>query len=273
MRTHPWFLPALALIGLLGTGSAAALTLEPPVPPDCQAADHAQNLQVKVNLYTSCLDRPDPGGPKLRDWQRNRVHLRRADAWFEMGRFAEAIADYDRYLSGSGLSVWALHRRGVAYGAIGEPRLGLADLDAALRINPDALDARHDRGRMRAAQGQYPGAVADLRHAATKAPREPVYANTLAWLLATCPDPRYHDGQAAVRLAEQAIMQDRQAAYLDTLAAAHARAGNFERAVAAQQEAMNALGSGGESSVTIKEFEARLGQYAKGKPYTEGQTP
>jgi len=56
--------------------------------------------------------------------------------------------------------------------------------------------------------------------------------NNLAWLLATSPDPALRDPERAVRLAQEArdAEGDGDPELLDTLAAAHASAGHFERA-------------------------------------------
>src|SRR5206468_1897111 len=58
-----------------------------------------------------------------------------------------------------------------------------------------------------------------------------------AWLLATCPDPEVRDGPRAIELAERAVEATHRndANLLDTLAAAYAAAGDFVKAVAAQQ--------------------------------------
>ena len=62
----------------------------------------------------------------------------------------------------------------------------------------------------------------------------------LAWLLATYPDSNSRDGAEAVRLAERACaLTDRRVpAFLATLAAAYAEAGDFPRAIAAGEEAL-----------------------------------
>jgi hypothetical protein len=68
-----------------------------------------------------------------------------------------------------------------------------------------------------------------------------------------------------VGLAEQACTRSarRNASYLDTLAAAHARAGDFPRAAAAAREALAI------APAARPEVEARLRLYEAGKPYDE----
>ncbi|MEM7588515.1 MAG: hypothetical protein AAF560_34320, partial [Acidobacteriota bacterium] len=93
-----------------------------------------------------------------------------------------------------------------------------------------------------------------------------VAQNNLAWLLATCSDPAYHDGEAAVRFAGMAVLQNEDSvAYRDTLAAAYARAGRFEDAVRAQRKALSMLEEGADRSG----FEQRLELYRNGEAYVE----
>jgi tetratricopeptide (TPR) repeat protein len=86
-----------------------------------------------------------------------------------------------------------------------------------------------------------PDGLQRLREIAADAPDSPRMLDELAWLLATYPDSKSRDGAEAVRLAERACaLTDRQVpAFLDTLAAAYADAGDFSRAVAAGEEALN----------------------------------
>jgi TPR repeat protein len=56
-------------------------------------------------------------------------------------------------------------------------------------------------------------------------------ANRLAWLLSTCPIEDICDGKTALEYAIRATEQNLSASNLDTLAAAHARNGNFNDAI------------------------------------------
>jgi tetratricopeptide (TPR) repeat protein len=93
--------------------------------------------------------------------------------------------------------------------------------------------------------------------------------NAIAWLLATHPEPAVRDGGEAVTYAEQAVAATRRAnpEYLDTLAAAHAEAGDFAKAVAVQKEAMALLHTEEEK----RGYASRLKLYESGSPYRERQ--
>ncbi len=74
------------------------------------------------------------------------------------------------------------------------------------------------------------------------------------------------DGDQAVGHARRALqlVGSPQPNLLDTLAAAHAEAGNFSQAVRWQEEAVRRAGDGGNA-----DFVARLERYRQGQPYRE----
>jgi len=72
-----------------------------------------------------------------------------------------------------------------------------------------------------------------------EAPDDGRFLNTAAWALATHPDDAVRDGARAVTLAERALAaQPGDASVIDTLAAAFAESGDFDRAVATQERAV-----------------------------------
>jgi tetratricopeptide (TPR) repeat protein len=93
----------------------------------------------------------------------------------------------------------------------------------------------------------------------------PAALNGMAWQLATSPDPESRNGSNAVAFAEKAVaLTHRNSAnFIDTLAAAYAEAGLFDKAVAAQQEALGLARNGPANS----EFAMRLTLYQSSLPY------
>jgi tetratricopeptide (TPR) repeat protein len=98
--------------------------------------------------------------------------------------------------------------------------------------------------------------------------------NSLAWTYATAKDPRFLDGKKAVDYAEKAVAQQRGYQYLDTLAAALARDGQFRKAVETETEALSLLQK--ETGLPIadrvaaeKRFRNRIDLYQGGQAYTE----
>jgi len=271
MRRHGKIFSALVLAGLLFPQGVQALTMEPPLPSSCNEAKITLDPLTKVSLYTRCLDGDDQSGIRLEKYQRDKMHFLRANALFELRRYAEALIDYDRFIANQrGGHVWALHQRGLTHQAMGQRQLAAADFNRALQINSDALSVRFDRSQLFAEMGLYQPALEDLHRVTTSSPESAVYANALAWLLATCPDAKIQDGKEAVRFALKAVSIDRNAQYLDTLAAAQARKGDFKQAVKTQQAALDLLRKDkAVQEETIKQFATRLSLYTAGKPYTQ----
>ena len=105
-------------------------------------------------------------------------------------------------------------------------------------------------------------------------------ANDLAWFLSTCPDESLHNGEQAVLIAKEALKilaesgSEERHEMIDTVAAAHARNGEYGEAVLWQQKAISLLAEDKdvtpEQRESLKqEFETRLKLYRKQSPYTE----
>lgn len=85
-------------------------------------------------------------------------------------------------------------------------------------------------------QHEYYRAIVDYGHAAKLMPERGEPHNNMAWILATCWNEAYRNGELAVRHAERAVKLLKESApSLDTLAAAYAEAGRFPEAVATQE--------------------------------------
>jgi TPR repeat protein len=95
--------------------------------------------------------------------------------------------------------------------------------------------------------------------------------NDFAWELSVNPDRVLRDGPLAVRImqTELAAAKARTPAYLDTLAAAYAEAGDFARAAKAQQNALAALRPA--QRATEREMHDRLQIYRAGRPFREAR--
>jgi predicted Zn-dependent protease len=114
---------------------------------------------------------------------------------------------------------------------------------------------------VRTALGRHGEAIGDYERALAINPKSGGSHNNLAWLLATTPDPALRDGPRALRHAHAALKLGRTAAWLDTLAAAHAECGDFKAAVRAEVEAYRCSGGGNEA------FRQRLQAYQEGLSY------
>ncbi|WP_394205910.1 sel1 repeat family protein [Shewanella waksmanii] len=96
-----------------------------------------------------------------------------------------------------------------------------------------------------------------------------VSLGNVAWILATCPEAEYRDGNKAVEIAQSLVkLNEQDPTNLDNLAAAYAELGDFQLAVKTQQKAIDALKQTAEINRS-DEFEARLQTYQAKQPYRE----
>ncbi len=134
-------------------------------------------------------------------------------------------------------------------------------------LDPNNPSYYYNRALLYKYTGDYKSAVADLAKASEFKPDDPQLLNELAWILSTCQDDQVRNGLRSVELAEKAveITKRRNPQCLDTLAAAHAEAGQFDLAVKAQQQAISQLTNQEEIEICL----TRLRLYVDHKPYRE----
>ena len=135
----------------------------------------------------------------------------------------------------------AYANRGVAYCALGLTAKGMSDYEAAIAQVSNAAEIYAAAGACMFRAGQ-DGKARDYYLRGIKAcPPHRALMNGYAWFLATCPNPAFRDGKQALTLASKAHDRARNdGAYLDTLAAAEAETGTFDKAVELEQIALAA---------------------------------
>lgn len=92
--------------------------------------------------------------------------------------------------------------------------------------------------------------------------------NNLAWILATHPNASFRNGKEAIALITKAVNSRPTDAYslLDTMAAAYAEDGKFDKAIATAQQAAESASKLGDLDF-VKKIERRLQLYKAGQPY------
>jgi Flp pilus assembly protein TadD len=124
--------------------------------------------------------------------------------------------------------------------ARGRPDEAIAHFRKALDIRPDDADTHYNLGWALAATGRSEEALAQYRQALGIRSRFAKAMNSLAELLATCPDPPLRDGASAMKFARQAnqLCGGKSPEVLRSLAAAQAETGRFDEATATARAAL-----------------------------------
>jgi len=162
------------------------------------------------------------------------------------------------------------YARAVAHRQRGDREAAVADATAAVELRPGFAAALALRASVRYAAGDYEAALADYEASRDREPDDPATLNSLAWLRATCPADAVRDGAQAVADAVRAceLTGHAVAGYLDTLAAAHAEAGEFAPAVRWQEKVVAMT-----PPDQRDEYEHRLTLYRVGKPFRDTPPP
>jgi len=179
-----------------------------------------------------------------------------------------AITEFTAAIKADPKFIYAHNNRADAYRDKKEYDKALADYAEAIRIDPKSDYAYRNRGIAWERQKEYRKALKDYDAAAKADPKNEWNHNNRAWLLATCPDDDIRDGKRAVDAATKAceLTEWKNASMLDTLAAAHAEAGDFDKAVKHLKQAL-ALDDLDQSDRDA--YRARLKLYEQKKPYRQ----
>jgi len=204
--------------------------------------------------------------------KRDEAYYNRGSAYGKKGEYDKAISDYTQAISLNPKDYQAYYNRGSAYGIKGEYDKTIADFNQAISLNPKDDQAYYNRGSAYGNKGEYDKAIADFNQAIKNTPQfsseVAIPYNSMSWLLATCPDDKYRDGNKAVEFAKKATeFEPKKVAYWSTLAVAYAEAGKFEDAVKTQEKAIKMLNEKDKDAIT--RYTERLNFYKARKPWRE----
>jgi serine/threonine-protein kinase len=192
----------------------------------------------------------------------------RAGTYYRMGRYDEAVADCDRSLRLSPGQTDTLALRGNVRRLKGELETAVADFTEALRLRPKVVSYWTGRALVYFAQKRYREGMADLNEALRLDDDDTEALIVAAWWLSVCPDGTIRDGTKAVAYAKKACelsgWQD--GAALNSLAAACAETGDFAQAVERQIQARDLAGP---NDALLAECDRRIELYKQRKPHRE----
>jgi tetratricopeptide (TPR) repeat protein/serine/threonine protein kinase len=209
--------------------------------------------------YSKAIERD----PKLAD-----VWVNRGNTYLDLHQYDKAVADYSKVIELDPKNAVAWHNRGFAYNRLHQYDEALANANKAIELDPKFARAWNNRGNAYVGLRQYEKAIADYSKAIERDPKladvcenrgnayinlhqydkaipdfakaielDPKNAglrNNLAWLLATCPEPKFWDASEAVAQAKKAVeLAPREGTLRNTLGVALYRAGEWQAAVEA----------------------------------------
>ena len=235
--------------------------------------------RVAVAMTLTRLGRLEEAVNELRaalelDPRNGEIRMRMANTLRRLGRIDEALEHW--YVASQCDPPIALAHYQIGLHHVTHRRLSQAEASfrAALAIDPQLFRARSSLAQALHQQGRTAEAIDEYRAALAGQPTLVIARQNLAWLLATHPDPAIRNGDEAVRLAEGVAeeLEHKDAATLDTLAAAYAEAGRFQDAVTTQTRAADLSEADGQQD-QASEFRERLRQYERGEPFRDSVTP
>ncbi|GAB6145053.1 tetratricopeptide repeat protein [Desulfocicer niacini] len=181
---------------------------------------------------------------------------KRASIAYNLKNYQGAVSDYSDILSSAPKDFYSLYHRGNAYLQLQAYEKAIVDYNQAVSL----------------------GANGPPR------PETLYITNTLARLLATCPQKSLRNGSRAVELSEKIILTAKKnfttpqgilalAWFKDTLAAALAQAGQFEKAVETMEDAISLMKKSQASPQTVNTLWDHLVLFQERKTLTEEMDP
>lgn len=185
-----------------------------------------------INYYTAVLDKnpEDQRAISCRCW-----------AYMAVNELDRALKDGEEAVRMNPESSAWKNNRGECFIKRKEYDKAVAEFTALLDEHPQYFFALYNRSEAYVRSRQFGKALKDIELALEKEGKVPGLHMNLARVLATAPDAKMRDGKRALEEAKKAVemIKYRDGRFLDTLAAAYAEAGDFDKAVETQQKAID----------------------------------
>ena len=202
------------------------------------------------------------------------IYSYRGNVYLAKGDYDQAIRDYNKTIELDPENAGGYYNRARAYQGKGDYERAIDDYNKTIKLNPRSFQAYHNRGRIYSDKGEYKHAIRDFSKVVELNPRHAQAHNHLAWILATHKDSQVRNGARAVELAQIAceLTDYKVATTLDTLAAAYAQLGQFDKAVETAAQAVQ-LARATKNEKLAKDIQRNLELYKAKRPYRESPSP
>ena len=206
----------------------------------------------------------------LADPQYAAAHVNLGNMRLRQGNIDEALASYRTAVDLAPANAEAHANLGTALAATGRAREGIAHLQKALELRPSFVEARFTLAEAFVTAGEIRDAVGQFEQVLTLRPDWRVCLIRLSWTLSTHPSAPARNPDDAIKLAARAVdlTKASDASAFDALAAAFARAGRFDDAVAAASTALT-IGERTLSADDRDEIRKRRALYQARRPYLQ----
>jgi tetratricopeptide (TPR) repeat protein len=192
------------------------------------------------------------------------VYTSQGNSHFDKDEYDQAISDYNKVIQINPKNAYAYLKRGDAYYNKKDYDPAISDFSKSIEINPNDARSYRYRGDAYNMENRYEMAIQDYDKAIRINPGDATSHNNLAWILATAKEPRFHNAKRAVELALRAckLSDWKEPVFIDTLAAAYARVGDFDNAIKWQGNALQSYPKDKKTGL-----QERLRLYQEHKPW------
>jgi tetratricopeptide (TPR) repeat protein len=196
------------------------------------------------------------------------AYFNRGEIYFRSNQFELAIQDQSKVIEMKPNDSAAYSARAHSLYAIGKSDEALDDYAKAMELSPDSSEAATEYADTCQALGKWKQAATAYQKAMQLDGQNVRSLQNAAWMMATCPDEFYRNGDMALETVQKAVQlasAPTSVHVLDVLAAAQAASGDFATAQSTISQALRLT-----SDATLRsELQMRGRQYQRKRPYLQ----
>lgn len=181
------------------------------------------------------------------------------------GRFDEALHRFSAAVQYEPNYVEARLRLARVLRRVGRPNEALAEYAQVISADPRIAEAPFGYAMALVALRRYQEARDRLTEGMMRYPDQPIFAKALARLLAAAPDERARDGQRAVMMVQELLVQERSPDLGEAMAMALAEVGQYAEATGWQREVMALAAEAGRDDL-VQRLTENLRLYERREP-------